>query len=185
MLTLFVGIGASAGTYEVDVAHTKVGFKVRHLGISSVEGHFGKFEGTLETDLDTLEDLVLSATVEVDSIDTDNEARDKHLESPDFFNAEEHPLMTFQSTKVSKDGDELKVLGDLTLHGVTKEVELEMEVGGKITDPWGNERIGLSGSGKINRQDFGLSFNKVIETGQLMVGDTVTIQLEIEAVQKK
>ncbi|MCA9441400.1 MAG: polyisoprenoid-binding protein [Candidatus Omnitrophica bacterium] len=189
---LFVGIftlaatpATEAETFIVDQAHTKVGFKVRHLGISSVEGHFDKFEGTIEADPENLEDLVLSATVEVGSVNTGNEKRDEHLRSADFFDVEKYPTMTFKSAKVEKDGDELEVKGELTLHGVTKEIELELEIGGVITDPWGNKRMGLSGSAKIDRQEFGLSFNQILETGQLMVGDEVRIQLEIEAVQKK
>jgi polyisoprenoid-binding protein YceI len=177
----------SAETFKIDTSHSEVMFKVRHLGISNVKGNFGTFEGTFTYDPGTVADSVVSATIDVASIDTSNEDRDAHLRTADFFDVEKYPKMTFQSTKVvpGDTTEKFTVIGDLTLHGVTKEVTLDVEVGGVVSDPWGNKRAGFTATTTIDRQEFGLSFSKTLETGQLLIGNDVTITLEIEGVEEK
>jgi polyisoprenoid-binding protein YceI len=177
---------SSAATYEVDPSHTQVLFKVRHLGISNVTGLFSEFTGTLEFDPNAVVSSSVKAEVSVASIDTQDKKRDDHLRGEDFFNVKKSPSMRFQSKKI-KDakGDNFTVVGDLTINGVTKTIELDTEFLGAAKDPWGNERVAFEASAKINRKDFGLTWNKLLESGSLLVGEEVKIILEVEAIKKK
>lgn len=173
---------AQASTWTLDKAHSEVGFSVKHLMVSNVRGRFTKFDGKIELNEKDVTKSVVNVDIDVGSIDTGNEKRDNHLRSADFFNAAKFPTMSFKSTKVEKAGaNKLKVRGNLTLHGVTKPVVLEVEgPTGEITDPWGNKKRGASASTTISRKDFGLKWNKVTEAGGVVVGDDVKITLEIE-----
>ncbi len=177
---------AHADTYKIDDAHTKVGFSVRHLGISNVHGKFTELEGSIDFDKAAIADSSVQATIGVKSIDTDNQKRDDHLRSPDFFEVSKHPSITFQSKKITDiQGDKFTIVGDLEINGVKKEVELATTFEGAVTDPWGNDRVGFSASTTINRKDFGLSWNKLLETGGLVVGEEVKINLEVEGIKQK
>lgn len=169
--------GLTQGTWTLDASHSTVGFTVRHAGISKTRGTFEGVTGTLEVG-ESLEDLRFSADIDVESIDTGNADRDAHLRSADFFDVAQFPTMTFRTTEVS--GDTLK--GDLTLHGVTKPVELELEFEGTATDPFGTYRAGFSGETQISRKEFGLTWNAALEAGGVLVSDTVKIEIEAEFV---
>jgi len=186
--TLVLGLmitnaNALEGKFNLDPSHAKVGFEVTHMAISSVEGRFNKFEGTL-TAGKKLSDLKIEANIDVTSVNTEDGDRDKHLKSPDFFDVEKFPKMTFVSTSVSGTESKLKIKGKLTIKDVTKEVVLDGKISKEIKDPWGNQRVAISGKTKINRKDFGLAFNKVAEFGPV-VGDEVTISISSEAVKAK
>ena len=180
------GLAAASG-WTIDQDHSNVGFKVKHLMVSNVKGEFRSFNGTLEIDDKDVTKSKVAVTIETPSITTGVTKRDDHLKSPDFFDVAKYPTMTFVSKKVKKAGnDKLKVYGDLTLHGVTKEVILDVEGPTKaFKDPWGNIKRGASATTKINRKDFGLTWNAAIESGGVVVGDEVTISLEVELLQKK
>ncbi|MGI8844970.1 MAG: YceI family protein [Thermoleophilaceae bacterium] len=171
------------GTWNIDPSHSSVNFSVKHLGIATVRGTFNEFEGTLELG----EDLASSkahGTVQVASVDTKEDARDEHLRSADFFDAESHEKLSFVSTEIKPlDDDELEIHGDLTIHGVTNPVQFKAEITGTEEDPWGNDRVGLEVNGKINRGDFGMKFNQALGSGNVMVSDTVKISLDISAVK--
>ena len=175
---------AQATTWNLDPAHSSASFTVRHLVISNVRGDFQKFTGAVQLDEKDVSKSTVEATLQAASIDTGIPDRDKHLKSPDFFDVEKFPTITFKSTKVEKGGkDKLKVTGDLTIKGVTKPVVLAVEgPTAEIKDPWGNMRRGFSASTKINRKDFGLTWNKVVEAGPA-VGDQITIALDLEVVK--
>jgi polyisoprenoid-binding protein YceI len=183
----FVLAGLSwAAEYTIDPAHSKVLFKVKHLGISSVTGRFKKFSGSY--DFDQKKPGVAKATAKIDtaSIDTDVEKRDTHLRSADFLDVQKYPEIAFVSKEVKENGNgKLKIVGDLTIHGVTRPVVLDAELGGVVKDPGGNERSAFTASTVINRKDFGLTWNKALETGGLLVGEEVQISLEVEGVRKK
>jgi polyisoprenoid-binding protein YceI len=177
---LFVSslFGAS---YKVDKAHTNIGFKVKHMMISNVKGSFGDFKGTFDYDEKTKKLKALDGEIQVSSINTDNKKRDNHLKEEEIFDAAKYPTITFKMTKV--DGDD--IYGDFTLKGVTKNIKLEFENGGTITDPWGNERAGFSLEGKIKRADFGLTYNSVLEAGGFAIGEEVKLEIEIEGIKTK
>lgn len=177
---------AQTSTWKIDPAHAHASFTVRHLVITNVRGEFGKTEGTLMLDEADVTRSKVEATIDVASIDTREEKRDAHLKSPDFFDVAKYPKMTFRSTKVEKAGDgKLKVTGDLTLRGVTKSVVLDVSgPTAEIKDPWGNARRGVSVTGAINRQDFGVSWSKLIEAGPV-VGDEVKIEIEAELLKEQ
>ncbi len=171
-----------AATYKIDLDHTTVSFKIRHL-FSNVTGHFKQFEGAIEYDPATSDKWNTTATIQAASIDTNVAGRDKHLKSADFFDVEKYPTITFKSTGVidaTKDGAKLN--GVLSIHGVEKPVTLNLEIHGVGKDPWGNTRAGFTATTKINRKDFGLTWNKAVESGQLLVGEEVEITLEVEGV---
>ncbi len=175
-----------AADYEVDADHTKVGFKVKHLGISSVPGSFQTVAGKFSFDPKNIAASSAEATITAKTIDTGNTKRDDHLRSADFLNVEKNPQIKFVSREVKDiSGNNFKVVGDLTINGITKPVELDVEYGGSATDPWGNERAAFSATGTIKRKDFGITWNKVLETGGLVVGEDVKISLEVEGIQKK
>ncbi len=174
---------APTGTWNVDPTHSRVGFSVKHLGIATVRGTFHEFEGTLEIG-DDLSSARAYGTVKTASVDTSESARDDHLRSADFFDAENHPEITFASTSIEAiDEDSLKIVGDLTIKGVTNEVELLAELGGTEADPWGNDRVGFEAVGKISRGAFGMKFNVALGSGNAVVGDKVTLSLDVSAVK--
>lgn len=169
--------------WVLDTAHSELNFKVKHLMISNVKGNFKDFSAAFEG-----EDFVnskVTATVDVASIFTRNEDRDNHLRSADFFDVEHFPNITFEGTSISqKDEDEFTLVGNLTIKGQTKEVKLNVEYGGVSKDPWGNEKLGFSIQGKINRNDFGLSWNSTLETGGVLVSEEVKIEGELQFVKQ-
>lgn len=171
--------GLTAGTYTIDPTHTEISFSVRHLAISKVRGHFQTFAGTVEI-AEQIEDSTASATIDVASIDTNQAQRDEHLRTSDFFNVEEFPEMTFKSTSVAVDGGDLTINGDLTLRGVTKPVTLDAEFGGATVDGYGNTKVGFEATTKINRQDFGVTWNAATEAGGLTLGDVITITIDAQ-----
>ena len=183
-LALLLGGAVQAATYTIDTSHSSVGFKVKHMMVSNVRGTFDSFEGTIEFDEADPAGWSVAAVIQMASVNTADEKRDAHLINPDFFDVENHPTMTFASTGVEKKGDGWILKGDLTLHGVTKPVELEMEYNGSIDDPWGNHRAGFTAEGKIDRRDFGITWNNTLDKGGLAVGNDVTISLEIEAIRQ-
>lgn len=173
--------GYLVGTWTIDETHTEVGFSVRHLMISKVRGSFTSIAGTITTTEDLMDS---SAQLKVDlaSIDTRNKDRDTHLRSGDFFDAEAHPTMTYRTTSLRNGGLGFVVEGDLTIKAVTRPVTLTVEFNGVGEDPWGGTRLGLSGRGEINRNDFDISFNMSLEGGGVMVGERVQLVIEVEAV---
>jgi polyisoprenoid-binding protein YceI len=168
------------GTYVLDKAHTQIGFVARHLMVTKVRGYFADFDGTIEV-ADEPTDSKVAVEVRMASVTTDDGTRDAHLRTADFFNAENHPTMTFTSTKIEPAGDHWRLTGDLTLRGVTKSVSLDFEFNGGLKDDYFGARIGFSASGEINRQDFGVSFNKALDGGGVVVSDKVRIEIEAEA----
>jgi polyisoprenoid-binding protein YceI len=172
-------------TWNIDPAHSAAEFKVRHLMISNVKGKFSGLSGVLKLDEGNYAHSSVEASIPVSTVSTGDEKRDGHLLTADFFDAEKFPAMAFKSTNVeSTGGGNYDVSGDLTIHGVTKPVVFKVEdVSEPSKDPWGNSRIGLSGSIKIDRKDFGLTFNASLETGGVMVGEEVTISLDVEFVK--
>jgi len=177
---------ASAATWSIDPDHSNVGFKVRHMMVSNVKGEFGKFNGIVDIDDKDVTKSKVEVTIDTASISTGVAKRDEHLKSADFFDVAKYPTMTFVSQKVKNVGnDKLKVYGYLTLHGVTREVVLEVEGPTRAyKDPWGNIKRGTSAIAKINRKDFGLTWNTAIESGGVAVGEEITISLEIELLKK-
>ena len=170
--------------WNFDLSHSSVNFHVRHLMVSKVHGRFSLWGGTLVIDNDDITKSRVDVSIDATSVDTKEEKRDAHLRSADFFDVEKFPALTFKSTQVAKVGDEeLAITGDLTIHGVTKSVKLAVELGGVAKDPWGGTRTGFSAKTSINRKDFGLGWNSVLETGGVLVGEKVEITLEIEAIQ--
>lgn len=177
---------AHADNWAIDPMHTNVEFTVRHMMISNVKGQFEKTSGTVTINGSDPTSAKIDATIDATSIDTRVDKRDAHLKSPAFLDVDKFPTITFKSTKVEADGPgKWKVTGDLTLHGVTKPVVLEVESSGTpITDPMGNTRAGASATTKINRKDFGLTWNAPLEAGGVMVGDEVAISIDVEAIKK-
>ena len=175
----------AADTYEIDPAHTSVQFSIRHMMISNVRGEFTKLSGKATGDVANPTAASVEATIDATSIDTRNEKRDEHLRSPDFLDTAKFPTLTFKSTKVEKAGDAWKLHGDLTLHGVTKPVVLDVtNVTPPTKDPGGNTLIGAQATTKINRQDFGIVFNKTLDGGGVLVGDEISITIDVEVIKK-
>jgi len=174
-----------AQTYSLDRNHTRLEFSAKHLMVSTVRGSFEDFAGTVEIDGDDPTTARGRVTVKTGSLWTGVEMRDNHLRSDDFFGVEKYPEMTFQSTAVEKTGDDTyKVTGDLTIREITRPITLAVEVEGQIIDPWGNERVGLSGRGRLNRKDWGLNWNQAIEAGGVVVSDHINISVEAALVRK-
>jgi polyisoprenoid-binding protein YceI len=172
-------------TYTIDTAHTNAQFAVRHMMVSNVKGEFAKTTGTIVYDPNNLGASKVDATIDTTSINTREPRRDTHLKSPDFFDVEKFPTMTFSSTSWSKQGDKVMIKGNLTLHGVTKEVTLAVDgPSAELKDQKGGARIGASATTTINRKDFGLTWNRAIETGGVVVGEEVTITIDLEATRK-
>lgn len=177
---------AWAGNYKLDESHTQVGFKVKHLVISTVSGRFNKFAGNFEFEPKKGEIKGLNVEIEASSIDTNEPDRDKHLKSPDFFDVEKFTKLTFVSKKtVTKENKPTKIEGELTIHGIKKSVTLEVDYKGSTIDPWGNERIAFEASTQVNRKDYGLKWNKNLDKGGVMIADDVKIIIEGEALLQK
>lgn len=173
--------GYVAGTWDIDAAHSDVSFSVRHMMVSKVRGRFNGVSGRIVTGDDLLDSSV-TAEIDVTSFDTGNPQRDEHVRSADFLHATQYPTMTYRSTGVRRDGDNLVVDGELTLHGITRQVPLTVELTGFGPDPYGGTRAGFSATTKINRKDFGIDTELPLDGGGVVIGDTVHISLDIEAV---
>jgi polyisoprenoid-binding protein YceI len=172
-------------TWSIDPAHSHVEFAVKHLMISTVKGRFGAVRGTIRTDEADPARGQVEVEIDADSIDTREAQRDAHLKSADFFDIEKFPTITFKSTRITDvDGDSFRLTGDLTIHGVTRPVTLDVTSEGRGKDPWGGERAGFSAKGKIKRSEFGLTWNQVLETGGFVVGDEIKITLDVELVKQ-
>ena len=178
---------ATITKWVVDPMHSEVQFKVKHLVISSVTGFFKSFEGSMETEGDGFEDAKISFAIDIDSIDTNQSQRDGHLKGADFFDAEKYPQITFTSTSFKSAGeeDEYKLTGDLTVKGVTKSVTLDAEFGGSADDFYGNTKAGFEVTGKINRKEFGLTWDGVTEAGSVVVGEDVKLSINIQFAKQK
>lgn len=173
---------AYAANYQIDPAHTQIHFTIPHLVVFKVRGNFNQFVGSIAADASSKTLSAAKATIQVASIDTRNKKRDDHLRSADFFDAATWPEMSFVSKKVTGSGNDITLTGDLTIKGKTKEIVLQGGFLGAATDPWGNQRAGFEATGKINRKDFGLTWNKALETGGMVVGDELEIGLEVESI---
>jgi polyisoprenoid-binding protein YceI len=171
------------GTWTVDPAHSNVEFSAKHLGIATVRGAFNEFEGTFEVGDDG--SAKARGTVEVVSIDTNEDQRDTHLRSEDFFHAEVHPQLSFESTEIRPvDEDAFLIQGDLTMRGLTRPIVLEAELQGTEIDPWGNERVALEARGQLNRRDWGMTFNQALGSGNMLVSDKIKLSLDISAIKQ-
>lgn len=176
--------GVPTGTWDVDTVHSRVGFAVKHMGVTTVRGEFHEFEGRLEVGED-LASTKAYGTVKVASVSTNQGQRDDHLRSADFFDAENHPDLAFESKRIERvDEDTLKIVGDLSLHGETREIELEAELGGTEVGAQGEDRVGLEITGKLSRADFGMKFNAALGSGNAVVSDKVKLALDIAAVKR-
>ena len=174
----------TVGTYNLDISHSEIGFRIKHLGLSTVKGSFKSVEAVISIDGEDLSSLSTKATIDVTSIDTKNDDRDNHLRSADFFDAETFASIGFESTAVSDiDGNSFKLHGNLTIRDTTLPIVLSAEFLGTATDPWGNERIAFEATGEFNRKDFGLTWNQVLEAGGVLVGEEVTLTLDLQAVK--
>jgi polyisoprenoid-binding protein YceI len=185
LLTSFSAL-AQTSTWNIDPAHSTAQFTVRHLAISNVTGNFTKVTGSLVLNEKDITQSQVSAGIDVSSVDTRVEARDKDLKSPHFFDVEKYPTIEFKSKRIVSAGGKLQVIGDLTIHGTTREVTLDVDgPTPELSDPWGNSRRGISATTTINRKDFNLVYNNLLKTGEAVVGDIVKIQIDAEMVKKK
>ncbi|HYJ27456.1 MAG TPA: YceI family protein [Nocardioides sp.] len=172
-----------AGDYTLDASHTRVGFVARHAMVTKVRGHFSQLEGTAHIDTAAPAGSKVDLTIDVASVDTGNPDRNGHLTSPDFFDAEKFPTITFTSTQVERDGDTWNVTGDLTIKDVTKPVTIEFEQTGSAIDPFGNTRVGFEGEITVNRKDWGLAWNAALETGGVLVSDKIKLEFDVSAIR--
>jgi polyisoprenoid-binding protein YceI len=174
----------STNRWNIDATHSGINFSIRHMVVSKVRGRFARYGGTVELDDADLTRSFVQATIDASSIDTGTLQRDDHLRSADFFDVAKYPEIRFQSTRIEKvAGNRYRVIGDLTIRDVTREVSLDVEYGGRATDPWGNERMGFLATTSLDRKDFGLQWNQVLEAGGVLVGDRVDVELEVQAVK--
>jgi polyisoprenoid-binding protein YceI len=171
-------------SWNIDNAHSAIHFTVRHMMFAKVRGRFSKWSAELDLKADDLTQSKVSADIDVGSITTGEPDRDTHLKSGDFFDAEKFPKIKFESRSVKKQGDHYVLTGDLTIRDVTRSIDLEVEELGRGKDPWGNQRVGFSAKGQVNRKDFGLKWNQALETGGVLIGEKVEIEIETEVVQK-
>ena len=174
----------AAHTWDIDVTHSAVQFHVRHMVISKVHGRFARWSGAIQLDTADLTRSSVEVRIDAASVDTQVADRDAHLKSPDFLDAAKYPEITYRSRRIEKAGGGYRVIGDLSIHGVTREVVLDAEFAGTGKDPWGNERAGFAAKTSIDRKDFGLKWNAALETGGVLVGEKVEISIELEAVKK-
>lgn len=182
---LAAGVASASQKYDIDQAHSYIGFSVRHMAVSNVRGEFKQYEGDLSVDETDLAKSSVELRIDAASIDTDVQRRDEHLRSADFLDVGNHPEIVFRSTKIEKLADgEYRATGDLTIRGVTRQVTLDLEVAGPINDPFGNLRLGVDGQVTINRKDFGVSWSQVLDNGGLVVADDVKISFSLEAFRK-
>lgn len=171
--------------WAIDPTHSEIGFKVKHMMFTNVSGKFENYDATITTDGDNFENASISFSADVNSVDTRNADRDNHLKSADFFDAENHPKLTFKASSFTKvDDDTYELSGDLSLRGVTKFVKLPVEFSGLMKDPWGNTKAGLNISGKISRKDWGLNWNSALEAGGVLVSDDVRLNIELQLVKQ-
>lgn len=171
--------------WEIDPAHSSINFSIQHLLISRVRGRFAEWHGTLKVDEQYPGNSSAELHIQADSIDTHNQERDAHLQSEDFFDVERYPEVVFRSKRVEQtDADHLRVIGDLQIHGVTREVAVEVVLTGRAIDPWGKHRMGLQATASLDRRDFGIEWNQALEGGGMLVGNEVTLTAEIEAVRQ-
>jgi polyisoprenoid-binding protein YceI len=177
------GLSQYIGTWAFDASHSRLGFEARHAIVTKVRGAFTEFEGTVVVG-NSLADSSVSVAARLDSVDTGSADRDGHLKSPDFFDVANTNDMTFTSTSIAPAADGFTVTGDLTIKGVTKQLTLDVELGGVATDPFGNVRAGFEGKGEISRKDFGLTWNVALEAGGVLVSDTIKLQLDISAIRQ-
>lgn len=167
--------------WSIDPTHSEIGFKVKHMMFTNVSGKFGTYDATITTDGDNFDNADIEFSGEINSVDTGNKDRDNHLKSADFFDGENHPKLTFKSTSFTKVDDEnYELTGNLNIRGVEKSIKLPVEFSGLMTDPWGNTKVGLNISGKINRKDWGLNWNSALETGGVLVGEDVKLNIELQ-----
>ncbi len=175
----------NATKWVIDPTHSEIGFKVKHMMFTNVSGKFDKYDGSFITDGDNFENATIEFSADVDSINTGNSDRDNHLKGSDFFDAANHPKLSFKASSFSKTDDHNYTLGgDLSLNGVTKFVKLDAEFSGLMTDPWGNTKAGLNITGKINRKDWGLNWNAALETGGVLVSEEVRLNIEIQLLKQ-
>jgi polyisoprenoid-binding protein YceI len=187
-LALFLAASAAAqtSTWTIDPTHSTAQFTVRHLAISNVSGNFTNVTGTLDLNEKDITQSRVSAVIDVSSVDTRVPDRDKDLRSPNFFDVEKYPTIEFKSKRILNTGGKLQLIGDLTMHGTTREVTLDVDgPTPELNDPWGNVRRGFSASTTLNRKDFGLTYNHALKTGEAVVGDNVKIQIDLELIKKK
>ncbi len=187
LLALAAPVFTHAATWEMDPTHSSFQFKVRHMTVSNVKGDFGKSRGVVTIDDKDITQTKVEVAIEVTSVNTGHSQRDEHLRGPDFFDVAKYPAISFVSRKVTRgDADRLRVIGDLTIHGVTREITVDVEgLTPEVKDPGGNSRRGATATTKINRRDFGMTWNKVLDNGGLVVGDEVAIYVEVELVRKR
>ena len=185
LVGLVSGFGRGMNVYEADLPHSSIAFKISHMVVSKVKGHFNDFSVTIKEDPEDITKSSVAVVIKTASIDTGNERRDNHLRSADFFDAEKYPEITFHSNRIEKKGDKYVAEGTLNMHGVSKEITIPFEITGKIKDPWGNTRAGIEASTKLDRKDYGLNWNKTLDKGGLMVGNEVKIEILLEVVSKK
>jgi len=171
--------------WKIDHSHSNVTFEVSHMVVSTVTGKFQEFDGTIKADKDDFSDASVSFTIQAASVNTNNEKRDNHLRDEDFFEVATYPTLEFVGKKMTqKSGNKYTLTGDLTMHGVTKEIELDVRYNGQVKDPWGNTRAGFKVSGTLNRTDYGLTWNNTLEAGGLLVGEDVDIQVNLELIKE-
>ena len=170
--------------WTIDPTHSEIHFKIKHLVISTVTGSFKSFQGEVDAEKDDFSDAKINATIDVNSIETNQSQRDEHLKSPDFFDAASFPQITFKSNQISKNGEDYTLTGDLTIRGTTKPVSLKVEYGGGAKDMYGQTKAGFDATGKINRQDYGLRWSALTEAGGLVVSDEVKIEMSIQLVKQ-
>jgi polyisoprenoid-binding protein YceI len=176
---------AEVSTWQLDASHSSIGFSVKHLMIATVKGSFGKYEVSFSGNEENLSKATVTAKIDPASINTGNDQRDSHLKSADFFDAEKYPEITFVGKKIVGDAfGDFKLVGDLTMHGATKEITLDATFEGRAKDPWGNSRLGYTAKGKINRTDFGLGWNQALEAGGVLVSEEVKIAIEASFVKQ-
>jgi len=179
---LLGSVAYATDNYKIDPAHTRVGFSVRHFGINNVKGNFDEFVGSLVLDEGKIKEA--SATIQVKSINTRIRQRDDHLRTADFFDATNYPTITFKTKRVEMTGGQIVLIADFTMRGVTKELRLPTKLTGPTKDPWGNMRIGLEATAKLNRKDYGINYHQVLEAGALAVGEEVEIEINAEAIKE-
>lgn len=190
-MVLSIGVGHATGSFaemakwKLDHDHSSVGFQVAHMVVSKTNGKFTEYSGVVEMDAEAQEFKSIEAVIQTASVTTDHQKRDDHLRSPDFFDVQKFPAMTYTMKSYTKTGEQYSALGDLTLLGVTKEITLVGTFNGVAQDPWGNTRAGFTAEGTINRKDFGMKFSKLLDSGGMLVGDDVKIKLEIEVIKEK
>jgi len=180
-----VGVGAEMARWDLDPDHSIIEFRVAHMVVSKTAGRFMDYSGVVEMDAEAQQFKTIEATINTASVNTNHEKRDAHLRNADFFDVEKYPTMTYKMKSYKKTGEGYTALGDLTIHGVTKEITLVGTFNGVSKDPWGNTRAGFTAEGKVNRKDFGMVWNKTLDTGGFVVGDEVNIRLDIECIKAK